>query len=195
VADREKAYDLPQGIPAPTDDGAADHLPGMRLPSVPLFSTSGGTVDLSALSDATVVYCYPMTGRPDRDLPQGWDEIPGARGCTPQSCSFRDHHAELRELGARVFGLSTQSTGYQREAVARLHLPFELLSDEGLAFAGALSLPTFEADGMILIKRLTLVLEDGRIEKVFYPVFPPGKNADEVLAWLRRQRSGEDRDG
>ena len=195
MADTEKAYDLPQGIPAPTDDGAADHLPGMRLPSVPLSSTSGGTVDLSALSEATVVYCYPMTGRPDRDLPQGWDEIPGARGCTPQSCSFRDHHAELRELGARVFGLSTQSTGYQREAVARLHLPFELLSDEDLAFAGALSLPTFEADGMILIKRLTLVLEDGRIEKVFYPVFPPGKNADEVLAWLRRQRSGEDRDG
>jgi peroxiredoxin len=195
VADTEKACDLPQGIPAPTDDGAADHLPGMRLPSVPLSSTSGGTVDLSALSEATVVYCYPMTGRPDRDLPQGWDEIPGARGCTPQSCSFRDHHAELRELGARVFGLSTQSTGYQREAVVRLHLPFELLSDEDLAFAGALSLPTFEADGMILIKRLTLVLEDGRIEKVFYPVFPPGKNADEVLAWLRRQRSGEDRDG
>ncbi len=195
MADTEKAYDLPQGIPAPTDDGAADHLPGMRLPSVPLSSTSGGTVDLSALSEATVVYCYPMTGRPDRDLPQGWDEIPGARGCTPQSCSFRDHHAELRELGARVFGLSTQSTGYQREAVVRLHLPFELLSDEDLAFAGALSLPTFEADGMILIKRLTLVLEDGRIEKVFYPVFPPGKNADEVLAWLRRQRSGEDRDG
>jgi peroxiredoxin len=195
VADTEKAYDLPQGIPAPTDDGAADHLPGMRLPSVPLSSTSGGTVDLSALTEATVVYCYPMTGRPDRDLPQGWDEIPGARGCTPQSCSFRDHHAELRELGARVFGLSTQSTGYQREAVVRLHLPFELLSDEDLAFAGALSLPTFEADGMILIKRLTLVLEDRRIEKVFYPVFPPGKNADEVLAWLRRQRSGEDRDG
>ena len=143
----------------------------------------------------TVVYCYPMTGRPDRDLPQGWDEIPGARGCTPQSCSFRNHHAELGELCARVFGLSTQSTGYQRETVGRLHLPFELLSDEDLAFAGALSLPTFEADGMILIKRLTLVLEDGRIEKVFYPVFPPGKNVDEVLAWLRRQRSEEDRDG
>jgi peroxiredoxin len=195
VAETGKAYGLPEGIPAPSDDGAADHLPGMRLPSVPLTSTSGATVDLSALSGETVVYCYPMTGRPDRDLPHGWDEIPGARGCTPQSCSFRDHHAELGELGARVFGLSTQSTGYQREAVGRLHLPFELLSDENLAFAGALSLPTFEADGMILIKRLTLVLEDGRIEKVFYPVFPPGKNADEVLAWLRWQRSGEDRDG
>ncbi|MDP8948176.1 MAG: peroxiredoxin [Actinomycetota bacterium] len=195
MAETEKAYDLPPGIPAPSDDGAADHLPGMRLPSVPLSSTSGATVDLRALSGGTVVYCYPMTGRPDRGLPQGWDEIPGARGCTPQSCSFRDHHAELGELGARVFGLSTQSTGYQREAVGRLHLPFELLSDEDLAFAGALSLPTFEADGMILIKRLTLIIGDGRIEKVFYPVFPPGKNAEEVLAWLRRQRSGEDRDG
>jgi peroxiredoxin len=185
----ENAYDLPEGIPAPTDDGAADHLPGISLPSVPLNMTSGGTVDLSALSGETVVYCYPMTGRPDRGLPQGWDEIPGARGCTPQSCSFRDHHGELDELGARVFGLSTQSTGYQLEAVERLQLPFDLLSDENLAFSEALSLPTFEAGGMILLKRLTLVIEDGRIEKVFYPVFPPGKNAEEVLAWLRQQRA------
>ena len=187
MAETEKAYDLPEGIPAPTDDGGADHLPGMRLPPVPLISTSGGTVDLSSLSGASVVYCYPMTGRPGKDLPRGWDEIPGARGCTPQSCSFRDHHAELAQLGARVFGLSTQSTDYQREAAARLHLPFELLSDEDLAFAGALSLPTLEADGMILLKRLTLIIEDGRIEKVFYPVFPPGQNAQEVLAWLREQ--------
>jgi peroxiredoxin len=186
----ENAYDLPEGIPAPTDDGAADHLPGIRLPSVPLNATSGDTVDLSTLSGKTVVYCYPMTGRPGKDLPQGWDEIPGARGCTPQACSFRDHHAELAQLGARVFGLSTQSTGYQREAVGRLRLPFDLLSDEDLAFAEALSLPTFEADRMILLRRLTLVIEDGRVEKVFYPVFPPGKNAEEVLAWLRQQRSG-----
>ena len=161
----------------------------MGLPSVPLPSTSGGKVDLSALAGETVVYCYPMTGRPDRQLPQGWGEIQGARGCTPQSCSFRDHHAELRALGARVFGLSTQDTEYQREAAGRLHLPFELLSDEDLAFARSLSLPTFEADGMTLIKRLTLIVESGRIEKVFHPVFPPGKNAEEVLAWLRRQRS------
>ena len=188
-------YDLPEGIPVPTDDGAADHLPGMRLPSMPSISTSGDTVDPSALAGTTVVYCYPMTGRPDRDLPQGWDEIPGARGCTPQSCSFRDHHAELRDLGARVFGLSTQDTKYQQEAAERLYLPFELLSDEGLAFAKTLGLPTFEADGMILLKRLTLIIEDGWIGKVFYPVFPPGKNAEEVLAWLRQQRSGEDRDG
>jgi peroxiredoxin len=195
MAKTENTYDLPEGIPVPTDDGAADHLTGMEIPSVALVSTSGDTVDLSALSGKTVVYCYPMTGRPDRDLPQGWDEIPGARGCTPQSCSFRDHHAELRDLGARVFGLSTQDTEYQREAVGRLHLPFELLSDEQLAFAEALGLPTFEADGMTLLKRLTLIIEDGRIEKVFYPVFPPGKNAEEVLAWLREQGAREDRNG
>ncbi len=195
MAKTENAYELPEGIPIPTDDGAADHLPGMRIPSVPLISISGDTVDLSALSGKTVVYCYPMTGRPDRDPPQGWDEIPGARGCTPQSCSFRDHHAELRDLDARVFGLSTQDTEYQKEAAGRLHLPFQLLSDEKLAFAEALSLPAFEAEGMIVLKRLTLVIEDGRIEKVFYPVFPPSKNAEEVLAWLRQQRSRENRDG
>ena len=175
---------LPEGIPAPTDDGACDHLPGMGLPSVPLASTAGGSVDLSGLSGRTVVYCYPRTGRSDEDLPRGWDEIPGARGCTPQSCSFRDHHEELRALGARVFGLSTQETEYQREAAEHLHLPFELLSDEELTFAKALRLPTFEVEGMTLIKRLTLVVEDGRIEKVFYPVFPPDENAEEVIGWL-----------
>ena len=143
-------------------------------------------MDLSKLPGRTVVYCYPRTGRPDQDMPRGWDEIPGARGCTPQSCSFRDHYGELRALGARVFGLSTQNTEYQREAAGRLHLPFELLSDERLEFAGALALPTFEADSMILLKRLTLVIEDGRIEKVFYPVFPPDKNAEEVIGWLSR---------
>ena len=195
MAKTENAYELPEGIPIPTDDGAADHLPGIRIPSVPLISISGDTVDLSALSGKTVVYCYPMTGRPDRDPPQGWDEIPGARGCTPQSCSFRDHHAELRDLDARVFGLSTQDTEYQKEAAGRLHLPFQLLSDEKLAFAEALSLPAFEAEGMIVLKRLTLVIEDGRIEKVFYPVFPPSKNAEEVLAWLRQERSRANRDG
>jgi peroxiredoxin len=192
MAKTENTYDLPEGIPVPADDGAADHLPGMRLPSVALISTSEDAVDLSVLSGSTVVYCYPMTGRPDRELPQDWDEIPGARGCTPQSCSFRDHHAELRDLGARVFGVSTQDTVYQQEAVGRLHLPFELLSDENLAFAEALDLPTLEAGGMTLLKRLTLIIEDGRIEKVFYPVFPPGKNAEEVLSWLREQSEGHD---
>ena len=192
MAKTENTHDLPEGIPVSTDDGAADHLLGRRLPSVALISTSEDTVDLSALSGRTVVYCYTMTGRPDRELPQDWDEIPGTRGCTPQSCSFRDHHAELRDLGARLFGVSTQDTEYQQEAVGRLHLPFELLSDENLAFAEALGLPTFRADGMTLLKRLTLIIEDGRIEKVFYPVFPPGKNAEEVLSWLREQSEGHD---
>ena len=180
----ENLHELPEGIPAPDDDGACDHLPGMRLPSVALPSTSGKSVDLSNLPEKTVVYCYPRTGRPGEDLPRGWDGIPGARGCTPQSCAFRDHHAELRDLGARVFGLSTQDTQYQREAVERLRLPFELLSDESLAFARALALPIFEVEGMSLVKRLTLVIQDGRIERVFYSVFPPGENAGEVVEWL-----------
>ncbi|MFL6009378.1 MAG: peroxiredoxin [Rubrobacteraceae bacterium] len=184
MASAQNPYELPNDLPVPEDDGAADHLPGMRLPSVPLASTSGEIVDLSALPGRTVVYCYPMTGRPDRSLPAGWDEIPGARGCTPQSCSFRDHHAELRSLGASVFGSSTQDTEYQREAATRLHLPFTLLSDSDLAFAGTLGLPTFEVDGMVLLKRLTLVIDEGWIEKVFYPVFPPDRSAEEVVEWL-----------
>lgn len=186
MMDADSLYELPEDIPTPVDDGACDHLPGIRLSPVVLPSTSGEPVDLSSLPGKTVVYCYPRTGRPNENLPLGWDEIPGARGCTPQSCAFRDHHAELQTLGVRVFGLSTQDTGYQREAVERLHLPFELLSDEGLAFAKALNLPTFEAESMTLIKRLTLVIHDGRIEKVFYPVFPPGENAGEVVEWLSR---------
>lgn len=184
MASAQNPYELPNDLPIPEDDGAADHLPGMRLPSVPLASTSGEIVDLSALPGRTVVYCYPMTGRPDRSLPAGWDEIPGARGCTPQTCSFRDHHAELRSLGASVFGSSTQDTEYQREAATRLHLPFALLSDSDLALAGALGLPTFEVDGMVLLKRLTLVIDEGWIEKVFYPVFPPDRSAEEVVEWL-----------
>ena len=184
MGSQENIHEVPQGLPVPTDDGACDHLPGMRLPSVSLMSTAADQVDLSALTGTTIVYCYPLTGRPDQNLPPGWDEIPGARGCTPQSCAFRDHHAELRELGARVFGLSTQDTAYQREASGRLHLPFLLLSDEKREFTRALELPTFEAEGMTLIKRLTLVIEEGEILKVFYPVFPPGKNAEEVADWL-----------
>jgi peroxiredoxin len=180
-------HELPSDLPVPTDDGAADHLRGMRLPPVPLDSTAGETVDLSTLPGRTVVYCYPMTGRPGDDPPRGWNEIPGARGCTPQSCSFRDHHAELQALGSRVFGLSTQDTEYQSEAAGRLRLPFALLSDAELAFAGALGLPTFEVEGMVLLKRLTLVIDDGRIEKVFYPVFPPDKSAEEVVGWLERR--------
>ena len=192
MAEGDNLYAVPEGIPAPTDDGACDHLPSMRLPSVSLTSTQGDRVDLSSLQGTTVVYCYPRTGRPGEDLPAGWDEIPGARGCTPQSCAFRDHHAELRTLGARIFGLSTQDSAYQREAAERLHLPFALLSDERLEFARALNLPTFEADGMTLIKRLTLVIEDGEIQHVFYPVFPPGRNAEEVVGWLSERGARED---
>jgi len=184
----ESVYESPHSLPEPEDDGACDHLPGMRLPSVPLMSTEGDCVDLSSLTGTTVVYCYPLTGRPDQDLPPGWDDIPGARGCTPQSCGFRDHHAELGELGARVFGLSTQNTTYQREAAERLQLPFLLLSDEKLELARTLRLPTFEAEGMTLIKRLTLVIEEGEIQKVFYPVFPPGRNAEEVVGWLSERK-------
>ena len=180
-------HELPEGIPAPVDDGACNHLPGMQLPPIALPATSGETVELSGLPGRTVLYCYPLTGRPGEDLPQGWDEIPGARGCTPQSCAFRDHYVELQALGTRVYGLSVQDTVYQREAAERLHLPFELLSDEGLVLVEALGLPTFEAEGMRLIKRLTLVIQDGRIEKVFYPVFPPNKNAKEVVEWLQKE--------
>ncbi len=177
-------HEVPGGLPEPRDDGASDHLPGMGLPSVSLPSTSGESVDLSALTGTTVVYCYPLTGRPDRELPRGWDDIPGARGCTPQSCAFRDHHAELQDLGARVFGLSTQDSAYQREAAGRLRLPFWLLSDERLEFTEALNLPTFGAEGKTLMKRLTMIVESGEIRKVFYPVFPPGGNAEDVIGWL-----------
>ncbi len=173
-------------IPAPVDDGAAAHLEGMDLPAVALASTAGGMVDLSALAGLTVVYVYPKTGRPGSDMPAGWDDIPGARGCTPQSCAFRDHFADLTGLGVdHLFGLSTQDTAYQAEAAERLHLPFPLLSDAGLKLATALRLPTFEAWGETLIRRMALVIRDGRIVKVFYPVFPPDANAGQVVDWLK----------
>ncbi|MFQ5955294.1 MAG: peroxiredoxin [Kiloniellales bacterium] len=181
-------HTLPADLPVPEDDGACDHLPGTRLPSVALPSTAGGSVDLSALSGRTVVFCYPRTGRPDQPgLVPGWDQIPGARGCTPQACAFRDHTDEIEARGCRLYGLSTQDTEYQKEAAARLHLPFALLSDADLGFARALRLPTFTAAGMVFIKRLTLIIRDAVIETVFYPVFPPDRSPDEVLAWLDRQ--------
>ncbi len=180
----DNIYEIPKNIPVPIDDGACDHLLDLPVPSVPLQSTSGRIVDLARLPGRTVVYCYPRTGRPGQELPKGWNEIPGARGCTPQSCAFRDHYQELQALGTQVFGLSAQDTDYQWEVVDRLHLPFDLLSDEQLNFARSLRLPTFEVESMILIKRLTLIIRDGRIEHVFYPVFPPDKNAQEVLDWL-----------
>lgn len=173
-------------LPCPVDDGAARHLPGSRLPSLPLPATDGTAVDLAALPGRTVVYAYPRTGRPDAPNPEGWDGIPGARGCTPQSCSFRDHADELRRLGVdHLFGLSAQDTAYQAEAAGRLHLPFPLLSDPDLVLAAALRLPTFEVAGMRLLRRLTLVLDAGMVTHVFYPVFPPDRSAADVMAWLR----------
>jgi peroxiredoxin len=172
-------------IPAPVDDGAARHLPGMAVPSVPLAATDGRTVDLSALTGLSVIYAYPRTGQPGVANPDGWDQIPGARGCTPQSCAFRDHFAELEALGVdQLFGLSTQDSAYQREAATRLRLPFPLLSDAGLRLARAMRLPTFEAGGMTLLKRLTLVIAAGSVLQVFYPVFPPDRSAEDVVAWL-----------
>jgi peroxiredoxin len=176
---------LPDGLPVPQDDGAARHLTGLQLPPVSLPSTAGGAVDLSGLPGRTVVYIYPRTGVPGENPPDGWDAIPGARGCTPQSCSFRDHFAELRRLGvAHLYGISTQETDYQREAVERLHLPFPILSDADLKLTRALGLPTFSVAGMTLLKRIVLVFDDGVVGKVFYPVFPPDRSAAEVVGWL-----------
>jgi peroxiredoxin len=178
---------LPEDLPVPQDNGAARHLTGAKLPHIALAATDGGMVDLAALAGRTVVYVYPRTGRPGQATPTGWDAIPGARGCTPQSCGFRDHFAQLRRLGAKqLFGLSTQATDYQREAVERLHLPFAILSDAEIALTRALNLPTFTVDGMTLIKRMAWVIDDGDITHVFYPVFPPDKSAEEVVSWLER---------
>jgi peroxiredoxin len=178
---------LPPDLPVPEDDGAADHLTGLALPPFELAATDGSRVRLDRLPGRVVVYAYPRTGVPGEDpLVPDWDEIPGARGCTPESCAFRDHFQDLKAAGASlVFGLSTQGTDYQREAAERLHLPFPLLSDADLEMTKALRLPTFEAAGQTLLKRFTLVMSDGRIEHVFYPVFPPDRHAEEVLSWLR----------
>jgi len=180
---------LPPDIPVPQDDGRARHLTGLKLPSVTLPATSGEPVNLAKLKGRTVLYVYPRTGVPGVDPPPGWDMIPGARGCTPQSCSFRDHFAELKKLGAaHVYGLSTQDTAYQREAAERLHLPFPVLSDEKLELARALNLPTMEVADLVLIKRMALIVDDGRITQVFYPVFPPDRNAGDVLEWLKENQ-------
>lgn len=175
---------LPEGLPVPEDDGACDHLPGRVLPAVPLPSTDGGTTDLSTVAGRLVIYCFPRAGTPGVAPLPGWDEIPGARGCTPQSMCFRDRYHEILALHTQVAGLSTQSIEDLRELRDRLGLPYPLLSDAGLAFARALNLPTFEVEGLTLIKRLTLVALDGVIEKVFYPVFPPDQSAEAVVVWL-----------
>ena len=176
---------LPSNLPVPEDDGAADHLVGMRVPALQLPATVGGERDLAELATGTLVlYIYPKTGVPGVPLPDGWDAIPGARGCTPQACGFRDHHAELTALGATIAGLSAQTPAEQAEAAERLHLPFPLLADPARHLGSALSLPTFDSGGTTLYRRLTLVARAGRIETTFYPVFPPDANAEEVVAWL-----------
>ena len=182
---------LPPDLPAPVDDGAADHLERMEVPAgLPLPSTRGEALDLAAASAERllVAYVYPRTGRPGEPLPTGWDDIPGARGCTPQSCAYRDALAEFDALGASVVGISAQTPAEQSEFAAREHIPFPLLSDTAQRLAEELGLPTFEVDGMTLYRRLTMVVEDGRVAKAFYPVFPPDRDATEVSAWLRGRR-------
>lgn len=180
-------FPLPANLPKPFDDGACKHLTGLSLPALNLPSTSGRLISLRELQKLrTVIYCYPMTGVPGKSLPDGWDDIPGARGCTPESYGFRDRYSEIIELGSDVFGLSTQSTEYQREMAQRLHLPFEVLSDAEFKFCDALGLPTFQVDQMRLLRRLTLVIRRRVIETVFYPVYPPDEHANQVIHWLRQ---------
>lgn len=182
---RQTDFPSPSDLRRPVDDDAATHLVGMMLPKLGLRSTAGRVVELSELSALrTVIYCYPMTGGPGKPLPENWDAISGARGCTPQACNFRDHHRDFRQLGAQVFGLSTQTTEYQREMAERIHLPFEVLSDTNFQLFDTLRLPTFAAAGMRVLKRLTLIVRDGRIEHVLYPVFPTNESADQVLRWF-----------
>ena len=183
-------FDLPPDLPVPLDDGACAHLVGMEVPRACLASTANRPVCLHDIpAERVVLYCYPRSGTPGVPVPKEWDLIPGARGCTPETCSFRDHHAQFRSLGAEIFGLSTQTTAYQQEFVQRLRLPFEILSDTDFVFTKALRLPTFEFNRMTLIKRLTLIIERGRITKVFYPIFPPDKHATEVVHWLSKAPS------
>lgn len=179
------SFPLPPDLPVPEDDGAADHLPGLTIPSLALPATSGGAIDLANLAAGLVVaYIYPRTGTPGEPSPDGWNDIPGARGCTPQSCSYRDALAKFEGLGATVVGISAQSAAEQAEFAAREHIPFPLLSDPELRLAATLRLPTFSVAGMTLYRRLTLVAEAGTILKAFYPVFPPDRDAAGVLAWL-----------
>ena len=175
---------LPDHLPVPTDDGACKHLIGLSAPNLSLHATDGRAINLNTLPGWVVLYCYPRTGQPNQALPDGWDSIPGARGCTPQACGFRDAYANLTALGAQLFGLSAQDTAYQQEAAQRLHLPFSLLSDADLAFTQALKLPTFDVAEMRLNKRVTLIFLNGIIQHYFYPVFPPDAHATEVLDWL-----------
>lgn len=175
---------LPDNLPIPSDDGSTDHLRGMKLPNVLLKATNGEFINIAKIKGSVVIYCYPMTGRPNVDLPEGWNEIPGARGCTPQSCSYRDHYQELQALGAEVIGLSVQTTEYQKEMVDRLHLPFLVFSDINYEFQKALNMPTFLAQGMTLLKRVTLIAKDGVIEAVHYPIYPSDSDPAWVIDYL-----------
>jgi len=177
---------LPSDLPIPEDDGSTDHLKGMKLPQVLLKATNGETINLGDIQGRLVIYCYPMTGQPDVALPDGWDQIPGARGCTPQSCSFRDHYQDLQALGAEVIGLSVQTTEYQKEMANRLHLPFPVVSDVDYQFQKALNMPTFVAGGMTLLKRVTLIVNNGVIEGVHYPIFPSDSDAAWVMDYLKK---------
>jgi peroxiredoxin len=179
---------LPTSLPVPEDDGACSHLAGRALPAVSLPGTAGRTVNLAELTVPTVLFFYPRNAQPHESIPAEWNIIPGARGCTPHSCGFRDLHQEFARLGFQIFGVSTQDTEYQKELVNRVHLLFEILSDAKFELVKALRLPTFEYRGLRLLKRMAWVVEDGKITKVFYPVFPPDKNADEVLNWLKARR-------
>jgi len=188
----DNLFEIPSDIPIPVDDGAANHLVGRSVPAIQLRATSGALVNLGALSSKiTVLYCYPRTGRPDVEALGGtanWNAIPGARGCTPQTCGYRDSHEAFSQLGIVVYGVSTQSSEYQQEAVRRLNLPFALLSDERLELCSSLELPSFEVTGVKLLKRVTLIVSGGRIVQCFYPVFPPDSDAEEVLRWIRASR-------
>ena len=182
-------YTLPENLPVPQDDGACAHLEGSPLPALALLCTNDRKIDLSSALGMTVVFFYPMTGSPNSAPMIGWNEIPGARGCTPQTCAFRDHYSQLKELGVtHVFGASSQNIDEQKAAVERLHLPFDLLNDSRFELANALKLPTFTYEKLKLIKRLTLIIENGTILKVFYPVFPPNENAAQVIAWLKANK-------
>ncbi len=182
-------YEIPPGLPIPQDDGSTDHLKGLRLPNVSLKATNGTTINFGDIFSRLIIYCYPMTGQPNVALPDGWDQIPGARGCTPQSCSFRDHYQELQALGAEVVGLSVQTTEYQKEMVDRLHLPFPVVSDSDYQFQKALNMPTFIAAGMTLLKRVTLIANHGVIEAVHYPIFPSDSDPGWVIDYLKRSQN------
>ena len=186
-------YSLPPDLPAPEDDGAADHLPGLRIPDIVLPSSAGDVALAGLAAGRLVLYVYPKTGPPDEPIPAGWDELPGARGCTPQSCGFRDHAAELAAFGARVAGVSAQTLAEQEEFAARNRMPFPIVSDEGFLLAETMSLPTFQFGDARYYRRLTLVAEEGVVVKAFYPVFPPDRNAVDVLAWLGRNRAATGR--